>query len=301
MSSADVARTMTMADAVRSVLSEALERDESVLVLGESVGRMGGPAGETAGLQDRFGSRVRDMPIADRGTVGVAVGLALGGKRPVVCLAGPSRISSVLAAVADAGGIAARGEFPVPLVVRIPYGPELPADQPASALLADLPGVRVVCPADAGMAAGLLRYALEQRSPTVLLEPRSRMLQRGSVSPDVASPRARVLRAGHHVTLAAWGGGCSAALDAAQALDAEGISAEVLDLVSLSPIDGAALGQSVRATGRLVVVHQEDPTWARHVRQAGLDEAFLYLDAPMGEVSARSELVTAAARSAVTY
>lgn len=294
-------RSLTMADAVRQVLATALERDESVVVLGETVGRMGGMAGETAGLRERFGERVRDLPIADRGTVGMAVGMALGGKRPVVSLSGPGRIPSVIGPLADAGRIATQGEFGTPLVIRIPYGPEAPEEQPLSTLLAALPGVTVVCPSDAGMAAGLLRHALAQPGPTVILEPRGRMLARGRVGDEAVAPRARVLRPGAHVTVAAWGGGVQVALDAADALQAEAISAEVVDLVALSPIDRATLGSCVRATGRLVVVHQGDPGWASQVRQHGLDEAFLYLEAPMAEVLSRSEQVTAAARSAVTY
>ena len=123
----------------------------------------------------------------------------------------------------------------------------------------------------------------------------------GTLSTEAVEPRARTVRAGQHVTVAAWGEGVGAALQAAEALGHEGVFAEVIDLVSLSPLDAAFLGERVRATGRLVVVHQGDPEWAQRVRQCGLDEAFLYLEAPMGEAPARADLVTAAARSAVTY
>lgn len=290
-----------MAEAIRTVLVEALEQDEAVVLLGETVGRMGGVAGETAGLMDRFGSRVRDVPIADRGTIGLAVGMAIGGKRPIVQLAGPARLPNVLEALADAGAISKRGEFTVPLVVRVPYGAEAIGEQPATALLGGVAGVRVVCPTDAGMASGLLRFALSDQGPTLLLEPRAAMLRRGTLSTGAVEPRARTIRAGQHVTVAAWGEGVGAALQAAEALSQEGMSVEVIDLVSLSPLDAAFLGERVRATGRLVVVHQGDPEWAQRVRQCGLDEAFLYLEAPMGEAPARADLVTAAARSAVTY
>ncbi len=295
-------QSLQMAQAIRGVLFRALTDDPAVVVLGETVGRMGGAAGTTEGLQAEFEDRVQDLPIADRGTVGVAVGMALGGQKPVVELAGTSRLAAVLGPLADAGAIAARGEFPVPLVLRVPCGQAAAGlDAPVAGLLTELPGVHVVCPSDPGMAAGLLRWALGRPGPTVVLEPRDRLTARGPVGEAAVEPAARVLRTGTDLTLAAWGSGVPVARQAAEALSGEGIEADVVDLVRLSPLDGASLGERVRATGRLVVVDGGDPGWAAQVRQAGLDEAFLYLEAPMGESPALGDRVAAAARAAVAY
>ena len=294
--------TPTFAHAIRHVLAEALDRDARVVVLGETVGRLGGVGGSTEGLARAHPERVRDLPIADRGTVGLAVGMAIGGQRPVVCLESSSRLASVLAPLADGSAIADRGEFGVPLVVRVPVGDEgPPLDQPTGALLADVPGLRVVSPADAGMAAGLLRWALAQSHPTVILEPRSRYGHRAPMGGDAVEPRARLLRTGHHVTLAAWGAGVATASQAAEALARDGIEADVLDLVSLAPLDAEVLGERVRATGRLVAVHGGDAAWGERVRQQGTDAAFLYLEAPIGMAPAHHQPVIDAARAAVTY
>ncbi len=294
-------RSLSTADAIRDVLSAAMAADPGVALLGEAVGRAGGVAGTCAGLRDAFGDeRVRDLPVADRGTVGLALGLALSGRRPVVELADTSRLPAVLEVLADAVAIAAKREFPCPLVVRVPYGTEAAGlDRPVGPWL--VPGLRVICSSDPASAAGLLRWALGQDAPVVILEPRALYPQRGTVGDDVLAPGARVLGSGRHVTLAGWGTGVATALTAAEALAAEGIDADVLDLVSLSPLDAATVGARVRETGRLVVVHPDDPGLARAVRQAALDEAFLYLEAPLADAPAASASVARAARDAVTY
>lgn len=284
--------SLSMDQALHEVVLQALASDPTVAVLSEQL-----HPGADAPL-DRWWI----TPIADRGTVGMAVGMALGGRRPVVCLSGTSRLPAILAPLAEAGAVAARGEFSVPLVLRVPYGTEAGGlDQPAGRFLTDLPGVSVVCASSAGTAAGLLRTALSGRSPVVLLEPRSLQATRGDVGPEAIAFSGQLLRTGQHVTLAAWGPGVAAATEAAGALATEGIEADVIDLVCLAPLDRALLRERVRATGRLVVVHPHDPGLADQVRQVALEEAFLYLEAPMGEATATAPEITSAARAATTY
>lgn len=295
--------TATTATAIQAVLAEAMERDPSVVVLGESVGRMGGVAATSAGLLDAHGpERVWDTPIADRGTLGVALGLALGGKVPVVQLADSGRLADAHGVLTAAGAIANRGDFAVPLVIRVPYGTEAKGvDTPVGQTLGGIPGVRVVCASDAQTAAGLLRTALSDRTPTVILEPRAVYAERGPVDGSALPHTARVLRAGGHVTLAAWGIGVHAAIDAAEALAAEGLDAEVIDLVSVSPIDLETLGASVRKTGRLVVVHPADLATADAARAIGLDSAFLYLESPLATAPESAGAVASVARNTIHY
>lgn len=294
--------TQTLAQAVRATLHAAMSASDEVVLLGETVGRMGGIGGSTAGLLAAFGpERVRDLPIADRGTIGLALGLALGGKRPVVELSGSNRLFAVLDTLAEAAAIARRGEFAAPLVVRVPYGTEAGTlDRPLGHLAID--GLTVVCAADGSATPGLLRAALAARGPVVLLEPRAAYEDRVADPDGAATPfRARTVRSGSHVTLAAWGNGVRAALDAASALAAEGIDAEVIDLVALQPLDHEALAASVTRTGRLVVVHPGDPALADAARMVGLDGAFLHLESPLARASEAPEAVARAAREAVQF
>lgn len=297
----------TMAHAIRQVLDRALGDDPAVVLLGDSVGRFGGAAGTCAGLRAIHGSdRVLDLPIADRGTVGFAVGLALGGKRPVVELAGAGRLPAVLEVLGEAARIAGSGGFPVPLVVRVPFGSDrfhgtgCGIDMPTGEALPRVPGLHVVAPSDATQARELLDAALRADHPTVVLESRVLYGRRHS-SEGGRGFGARVLREGEHVTLAAWGDGVGAAEAAADALHAEGISAGLIDLVSLWPLDTDTLGAALRTTGRLVAVHPDDPSTAHAARLVGLDEAFLYLRSPLAHSVAHPDRVARAARAAVHY
>lgn len=293
--------SLTGAGAVRAALGDLMQRDERVVLLGDSVGRAGGVAGSTDGLLDRFGpDRVVDLPVADRAALGFAVGLALGGRVPVVELPSTGRLPAVVEVLAESARVAQGGEFRVPLVVRVAYGDEAKGlDRPVGDVLPD--GVRVLCASDPSQAAALLRAAIEQPGPTVLLEPRSVHLARGTLSPEPARLAARVVRTGDHVTLAAWGSGVQAACSAAEELGREGISAEVVDLVSLAPLDRETLGASVRKTGRLVVVHPGDAALAARVQQVGLDEGFVYLESPLAAALDTPAAIAGAARSSATF
>lgn len=288
----------TMVDA----LAAALETDPNVVVLGEMVGALGGVSGGTEGLRERFGAeRVRDLPVAERGMVGLALGLALAGRRVVVELTSASRALAVTELLAEAAAIAATGEFPVHLVVRLPVGDEAGPrlDRPVTALLASVAGLSVISPSSAVQAGTLLTAALAAGRPVVILEPRALLEHRGGEAG--VGLAARTVRDGRHLTLASWGAGVDVAVEAAEVLAAEGVEAAVIDLVSLAPLDAATLGASVRATGRLVVLEPPGSDLAAQVLCVGLGEAFLYLESPPVAARASTEAALAAARDAVHF
>lgn len=291
--------SLTTAAAIRGTLFAAMQDDERVILLGENVGRAGGIGGTSAGLLEAFGEeRVLDLPVAERGTVGLAVGLALAGKRPVVELSSSSRLLAVLEPLAEAAALG--GDFSAPVVVRLPIGHEAGdrVDRPLADL--DIPGLRVVCASSAACAVALLKAALESDGPTVILEPRALYGSRRPSS-EPAGFSSTVARPGEHVTLAAFGSAVGAALEAAAQLEAEGISAEVLDLVSLSPLDAEALGASVRRTGRLVAVHPAEPALAAKIQRSATESAFLYLESPPASATATAEDAAQTARTSVFY
>jgi pyruvate dehydrogenase E1 component beta subunit len=251
----------------------------------------------------------RTLPVSDRATLGVALGLAYAGRRPVVRLAGTSRVPALHEVLSEAGAAAARGDS-VPLVVRVPYGTEADGlDRPVGASIPVLAGVHVACGSSVAGMAGLLRWALGRNAPALLLEPRALLATAATAGGDVGPEpqRPRRVREGRDVTIVAWGATVTAAVAGAEALSAEGIEADVIDLVSLSPLDRELLGAAVRATGRLVVAHVGDPFLAARIREVALDEAFLYLEAPLIDAAlaaaeaASAASIVSAARDAVRY
>ena len=266
--------------AVASVLATAMDADARIVLLGEEVRH----SGSTAGLVERFGAeRVRETPVADRATVAMAVGMAFGGARPVVHLSSTSRLLAVLEVLSEGLSAARESDFEVPIVIRVPWGGEAGdrIDRPAASVLASL-GIRVVAPSSPAAAASLLRAALatSHDEPVVILESRS-VLYAPASDDNIAMDldRAVLVRDGGDVTLAGWGDAVAVAQDAAEQLAREGISAGVVDLVSLCPIDTETLGSLVRASGRLVVV-DADAELAGRAIAAATDAAFLYLESP---------------------
>ncbi len=235
-----------------------------------------------------------ELPIADRAALGVALGMALGGQPVVAVLDGAGRLGAVAEILATAGGIALAGGFDVPLVVRVPYGPEAGnLDGAAGRFVANLDGVSVVAGSSAGRSSGLVRAASAARRPVVVLELRGNPL---SPTVEVALDRAVIEREGDHVVLASWAGGVAVALEAAEQLASEGISATVVDLVTLVPLDRATLRAEVERCGRLVVVDPAGDPLADAVVQAGLAEAFWALEAPIRKVPGNLDAVLAASR-----
>ena len=287
---------MTGASAIVNALRAALGGDPTLVVLGADVGVGGGPFGMTAGLLADLGpDRIVELPAADRAVAGVALGMALAGRRVVVVLDGAGRLGAVVEVLRSAVAFSAASG--IGYTVIAPYGTEAGALDAPVGLVTRIPGLTVNCAASAGQLGPLVRAAISANRPTVLLAPRSALIGQESAH---TSHSASILQSGQHVTLAAWGGGVADAVAAATALGADGISAEVVDLVTLAPIDVDTLGESVRRTGRLVVVHPSDAALALDPAQIGLDQAFLYLESPIrfavGAVAAE-----AAARQSVAW
>ena len=295
--------SLSTAAGLRRLLAEALAADPARVLLGEEIARSGGAGGVTAGLVDDHPDQLIETSVADRGALGFAVGLALSGRKPVVAMSDSGRLAAGLEVLADAAAIALDGEFPVPLVVRVPAGGQAGprVDRPMARALAAVPGLTVLCPGTAGGVLGAWQAALQARSPTVLLEARSLLTRRTEAPTPVQPGRLQPIAEGVHVTLVSWGSGVRAALDAREALANDGLSVEVLDLVSLAPLDGEALGARVRDTGRLVVVDAPEGPFAGPVLQAATDAAFLYLEAPPFAVSSDVGEIVRQTRATIHY
>jgi pyruvate dehydrogenase E1 component beta subunit len=258
---------LTLVEAVNACLHVELERDESVMVMGEDVGRAGGVFRATAGLRDRFGpDRCVDTPLAEAGILGSAVGLCMAGWRPVVEMQYDAFSYPCLDQLINHVGRyrwRTRGAMEFPITVRMPYGggvraPELHDDSP-EAYYVHTPGVKVAIPSTPADAKGLLAAAIRDPDPVVVFEPKAvYRTARGEVPEGehvVPLGQARVVREGHDLTLVAYGAMVPVAAAAADSLDA---SVEIVDVRTLKPLDEDTLLGSVGKTGRVVIV-QEAP------------------------------------------
>jgi pyruvate dehydrogenase E1 component beta subunit len=257
-----------MAQALNAALRDALREDDSVLTFGEDVGRLGGVFRITDGLRDEFGARrCFDTPLAESGLVGFAVGLAMGGFRPVVELqfdafAYPAfeQIASHVAKMRNR----TRGRVALPMVIRVPYGGGIGGvehhSDSSEAYYAHTPGLKVATPATVEDAYWLLRDAIHDPDPVVFLEPKKLYWskQDADLERRAAAPtgRATVRRPGRDVTLLAHGPSVPVALEAAEEAARDGIAVEVVDLRTLVPFDDETVTASVRRTGRCVVVQE---------------------------------------------
>jgi pyruvate dehydrogenase E1 component beta subunit len=286
------AQTLTLGKALNAGLRRALADDPKVVVLGEDVGVLGGVYRITDGLQPEFGAhRVVDTPLAESGIIGTAIGLAYRGYRPVCEIQFDGfvypafdQIVSQLARMRAR----TRGAVSLPLTIRVPVGggvgsPEHHSDSP-EALFVHTPGLRVVTCATPQDAHTLLRQAIACDDPVLFFEPKRRYHVKGEVDEDIVDlpmGSARVVRTGDQVTLVTFGSLVSTALDAADAAADEGVSIEVIDLRSLSPIDFPTIEASVRRTGRLVVAHEAASTGGLGAEIAATitERCFHYLEA----------------------
>jgi 2-oxoisovalerate dehydrogenase E1 component beta subunit len=281
-----------MSSSIRDTLQAALRADSGLCIIRET---FAGIAGSSEGLEDEFGSdRVRTLPIADRAAVGTAVGMGIAGKRVIVELSSSGRLAAIAEALTEAASIAATGEFPIGLVVRLPYGGQAgnQIDRAAGDLLSAIPNLHVVCPSTPAAACGLLTAAVKARKPIVILEPRELYGRRNNSADDTMDlHKALTRRAGRHVTVATWGSAVGRSLEAAEQLAARSIDAEIIDLVSLCPIDKDSLSESLQKTGRLVVVPPQEDPLSRRILQVGLDQAFLYLESPLRHAQADKQAI----------
>ncbi|GAA1975944.1 alpha-ketoacid dehydrogenase subunit beta [Isoptericola halotolerans] len=287
-------QTMTLAQGLNAGLRQALRDDDHVVLLGEDIGALGGVFRVTDGLQREFGPRrVVDTPLAESGILGTAIGMAYRGYRSVVEIQFDGFVyvafDQIVSQVAKMHA-RTRGKVPMPLTIRIPVAGGIGAAEHHSespeAYFVHTAGLRVVSVSNPQDASTVLRQAIACDDPVIFFEPKRLYHVKGEVDPAVdladAPPMsaAHVVRPGRDVTVATWGSHVATGIDAAEAYD--GASIEVIDLRSLSPWDADAVTESVRRTGRLVVVH-EGP------RQAGVgaeicatvtERCFEHLEAP---------------------
>ncbi|HET9076083.1 MAG TPA: alpha-ketoacid dehydrogenase subunit beta [Acidimicrobiales bacterium] len=284
-------------EALREAMRDALRRDERVFLMGEDVGRYGGCFAVSLGLLEEFGpGRVRDTPLSESAFVGAGIGAALGGMRPIVeimtvnfSLLALDQIVNNAASLLYMSG----GQFNVPLVIRTSTGGgRQVAAQHSHSLegwFAHIPGIRAVFPATVEDARGMLWTALEDPDPVIIFEHASLYNMQGEL-PDDAGPvdisRSAVRREGDDLTIVAFGGTLGVALDASEQLAADGVTAEVVDLRSLRPLDDATFVASASRTHRALVV---DEGWrtgslAAEVAARIQEQAFYDLDAPVARV-----------------
>jgi pyruvate dehydrogenase E1 component beta subunit len=289
---------LTMIQAINGTLAEAMEEDERVMVLGEDVGKNGGVFRVTDKLQERFGEdRVVDTPLAEAGIIGSSIGLAVNGFRPIAEIQFAGFLYPAFDQLASqAARFRSRsvGRYTVPLVVRVPFSggirtPELHSDS-FEALFAHTPGLKVTIPSNPYEAKGLLRSAIEDPDPVLFMEPMRLYRTKGEVPDEPYSiplGEAKVAREGEDVTVVAWGPTVPLALKAAEAMEERrGTSVEVVDLRTVSPFDKETVANSVKKTGRAIVVHEAPKTsgFGAEVATGIMEEAFLRLEAPVGRV-----------------
>ena len=291
-------KEITYAQAVCEALDEEMERDPNVLILGEDVGFIGGNFKTSVGLLGKYGDlRVKDTPISEQGFVGMAVGMAITGLRPVVEL----MFSDFLLVCADqvinqAAKIRymSGGQVTVPMVIRTPIGAGRSSaaqhSQSMQALVAHFPGFKVAMPSTAQEAKGLLKTAIRDNNPVLLLEHKMEYNKKFMID-DVVEPipfgKANIVRKGTDITIAATSALVMRSQEVAEELEKEGISAEVIDLRTIVPLDKDAIIDSVKKTGKLIIADDSHDFCgiASGISSEIADDVFYYLDAPIGRVS----------------
>lgn len=285
--------------AITDGLKTMLADDKNILLLGEDIGVNGGVFRATEGLQKEFGEkRVIDTPLSEAGFVGTAVGMALNGLKPVVEIQFLGFIYPAYEQIAThVSRMRSRtlGFYSLPMVIRAPYGagvgaPEIHSDS-AEALFTHMPGIKVVCPSNAYDAKGLLIASIEDPDPVLFLEPMR--LYRGTrqdVPVDkyaVEIGKGSYVKEGEDVSIFAWGAMVPVAEKAARDMEAEGISADVIDLRTLYPLDKHIIAESVQKTGRAIIVHEAHATGGVGSEVASIinDTSFLYLKSPIERVT----------------
>jgi 2-oxoisovalerate dehydrogenase E1 component beta subunit len=287
-------KDMAIAKAINAGLQKCLQEDPKVLVFGQDVAQLGGVFRVTEGLHAEFGQqRVFNSPIAESGMVGTAIGLAMRGYRPVVeiqfdgfVFPAFNQITTQLAKLT----YRSEGSTQMPVVIRIPYGGGIGAvehhSESPEAYFAHTPGLRIVTPSNPNDAYWMIQQAIQSPDPVLIFEPKRRYWQKGPVNldtPPMPLHNARLLREGTQVTLLAYGPMVTNALQAAELGAQEGVSIEVIDLRSLSPIDYPTIFASVQKTGRAIIAH-EAPTnvsLSSEISARITENLFYHLEAPV--------------------
>jgi 2-oxoisovalerate dehydrogenase E1 component beta subunit len=290
---------MTLIESVRDTLAQEMRRDDAIVVLGEDVGKKGGVFLATDGLYDEFGGdRVLDTPLSESMIVGVSIGAAIAGMRPIPEIQFADFIFPAMNQILSEAArmrFRSNGAFSCPMTLRAPYGGgvhgALYHSQSVEAFFAHIPGLKVVIPSTPYDARGLLRSAVRDDDPVLFFEHKKMYRSiRGDVPEgDYTIPigQAKVTREGTDVTLIAYGLMAHYALEAADLLASEGVSAEVVDVRTLRPLDGETLLSSVRKTGKAVIVYEDNRFGGYGAEIAAIlaEEAFEDLDGPIVRVT----------------
>lgn len=281
---------LNMVQAINLALKEEMQRDRDVIILGEDVGRDGGVFRVTEGLLDLFGpERVIDTPLAESGIVGTAIGMAVYGLKPVAEIQFMGFIYPAIDQIfSHASRIRARsrGRYDCPIVIRTPYGagiraPDLHSES-TEALFCHMPGVKVVVPSSPYNTKGLLIAAIRDPDPVIFLESTRlyRLIKEDVPEGEYTIPlgKARVVQEGNDVTVIAWGGMLQRVMQST-----EGFDVEVIDLMTLVPLDEETVLKSVKKTGRVVIVHEAPKTggFGAELSATIAEDAMLYLKAPI--------------------
>ena len=291
---------MNMVQSINLALREEMDRDPSVVCLGEDVGVDGGVFRVTEGLFERFGKeRMIDTPLAESGIVGTAIGMAMGGLRPVAEIQFMGFIYPAyqqLVSHAARMRNRTRGKISLPIVIRTPYGAGVKAlehhSESTEAVFCHIPGLKVVAPSTPLEAKGLLTSSIRDPDPVLFLEPtRSyRSLKEEVPEGEYLIPlgKARKVREGKDVTIVGWGAMMPIIQKAVDSLEKEGVSPDVLDMRTLSPMDHASIIESVMRTGRCVVVHEAPRNCGlgAEISARIMERALLSLQAPVERVTA---------------
>jgi pyruvate dehydrogenase E1 component beta subunit len=285
---------MPIAKAINAGLRQAMARDPKVLLFGEDIAELGGVFRVTEGILNQFGpKRIMNSPIAESGIVGTAIGLAMRGYRPVVeiqfdgfIFPAFDQITTQLAKMQNRS----EGFLQMPVVIRVPYGGGIGAvehhSESPEAYFAHTAGLRVVSPSNPNDAYWMIQQAIASNDPVMFFEPKRRYWQKGPVNldtPPMPLHAARVLREGTNATIACYGPMVTVALQAAEIAAEEGISLEVIDIRSLSPIDFTSIVDSVKKTGRLVVASEASNfvSVSSEIAARVAEQAFYHLEAPV--------------------
>jgi len=289
--------SLTLVQAINLALAQEMEKDDRVLILGEDVGLNGGVFRVTEGLQQRFGEeRVVDTPLAESAIMGTAIGLAIGGLRPIPEIQFEGFLGPAYDQLTNHAAryrTRSRGAITVPMTVRVPVGggihaPELHSDSP-EAIYAHTPGLKVVMPSSPYDAKGMLISAIRDPDPVIFFEPkRIYRAFREEVPEDeytVPIGEAKIVEEGTDLTVISWG---ATVLQCIEAMDnlPEDLSVELIDLRTIYPFDKDTIAQSVQKTGRCVIVHEAPKTagMGAEIATTIQEECFLYLKAPVQRV-----------------
>lgn len=289
-----MANTLNIVQAVNQALKNELANDKTVVVYGEDVGVEGGVFRATVDLQKEFGvERVFDSPLAESAIVGTAIGMAINGLKPVVEMQFSGfmypAFNQIITHVARMRN-RSRGRYTLPMVIRTPYGGGIRAlehhSESTEALYAQIPGLTVVIPSTPYDAKGLLIAAIRSPNPVIFMEPKRIYRAFKQEIPEEAYEiplgKAKIVQEGNDITIVAWGAMVRDVQKAAEMVKEKGINPEIIDLRTISPMDRESFIESVKKTGRILVVHEAPKTLGLGAEIISIvnEKAFLYLDAP---------------------